>query len=219
MKTLIVTGGTLDYSFLRQYEAEQCFDYTIASDSGIHYFIQAGAAPDELAGDFDSADKEDLKQLHAFKKTKIHTYPVKKDATDTELALRLALERGSSEIHIAGFSGTRFDHMLGTLHTMGIALEKQTPCYLVDAYNRVRLLSGPLTIQKEEQYGDYVSFLPLTTEVTDVTLKGFQYPLSHATLSGYGSLGISNVITEEEAHITFGKGILIMVEARDASAG
>ena len=95
MKTLIVTGGTVDYSFAVSYRKEHNFDYCIAADSGIRFFVQSGIQPDEVLGDFDSADPAQLSQLRSNSKIIFHQYRPEKDAVDTELALRLALEKAA----------------------------------------------------------------------------------------------------------------------------
>ena len=79
----------------------------------------------------------------------------------------------------------------------------------------IRLANGPVTIKKGEQYGKYVSLLPLTTEVKGLTLEGFYYPLHKFTLTSYTSIGISNEIVEEEARISFDEGVLVMIESKD----
>lgn len=215
MKTLIVTGGTVDHSFAEAYCKEQDFDYFIAADSGIRFFVQAGIRPDEVLGDFDSADPAQLARLRSDPHIAFHQYRPEKDAVDTELALQLALEKGSGEIHILGGTGTRLDHMLGTVRLLGFAMEQGKRCYLADAHNRIRLIRERTALTKAGQYGDYISLLPLTTQVTGVTLKGFKYPLEAYTLAGFSSLGISNEIVQEQAVIELEEGILILVESRD----
>ncbi len=214
-KTLIVTGGTVDVSFAKSYIRQQKFDYYIASDSGIHFFVQAGIKPQEVLGDFDSADAGELTAFRQDGDLLFHQYQPEKDAVDTELAVQLAIERGSSEIHILGGTGTRLDHVLASVRLMGFAMERGIGCYLVDAHNRVRLIERRTVLKKDEQYGHYVSLLPLTTQVTGVTLTGFKYPLSDYLLGGFHSIGISNEILEEEAVVDFTDGILIMVESVD----
>lgn len=215
MKTLIVTGGTVDPAFAASYVRQQAFDYLIASDSGLHFFAQKNIHPDEIIGDFDSADQEELSHFRNDPSIAFHTFQPEKDYADTELALKLAITRGSSEVHILGGTGTRLDHVLGTVRMLGIALESNVLCYLVDANNRLRLIRGRTVIKKAEQYGRYVSLIPLTNEVRGVTLSGFYYPLSDYTMSGFHTLGISNEIVEEEAVIDLQDGILIVVEASD----
>lgn len=215
MKTLIVTGGTVEDSFALSYFRQQGFDYLIAADSGIRFFLQAGIRPDEALGDFDSASPDQLRQLRGDPQIIFHQYQPEKDATDTQLALELALEKNSSEIHILGGTGTRLDHMLGTVRLLGYAMERGICCYLIDAHNRIRLIQERTVLRKAEQYGDYVSLIPLTTQVSGVTLTGFKYPLTDYTLGGFESRGISNEIVEEEAVVDFREGILILTESRD----
>lgn len=215
MKTLIVTGGTTDPAFAIDYVRRQGFDYFIAADSGVRFFAQAGIWPDEVLGDFDSADPVLLGELRARPHIRFHQYRPEKDAVDTELALTLAIEKKSSEIHILGGTGTRLDHMLGTVRLPGLAMEHGIPCFLVDAHNRLRLIRSRTVLTREGQYGDYVSLIPLTTKVTGVTLTGFKYPLHDHTLGGFTSLGISNEIVEPEAVVELEDGILILVESRD----
>ncbi|MCD8241152.1 MAG: thiamine diphosphokinase, partial [Lachnospiraceae bacterium] len=138
--------------------------------------------------------------------------------TDTEIAVRLALELGSTDIIILGATGTRLDHVLGNIHTLYLPFEKGVPCRILDEYNRIRLISGSISLGREEQYGDFFSLIPFTEQVNGVTLRGVKYPLSeHSfTVHGSASRGVSNEITEDIARITIGDGIMILIESRDA---
>lgn len=214
-KTLIVTGGTVDLAFAASYVKQQKFDYFIASDSGIRFFAETGRKPNEVLGDFDSADPIQLAKLREDPQIVFHQYQPEKDAVDTELALQLAMERGSSEIHILGGTGTRLDHVLGTIHMLGFAMERKIPCYLIDAHNRIRLIQERTVLKKDTQYGHYISLLPFTTAVHGVTLTGFKYPLRDYTLEGFRTIGISNEITADEAVVEFQDGILILAETKD----
>ena len=57
-------------------------------------------------------------------------------------------------------------------------------------------------INKKNQYGKYVSLIPFSDEVTGITLTGFAYGLSDATMIKADTIGISNEIREEEGFIT-----------------
>ena len=94
-------------------------------------------------------------------------------------------------------------------------LAKDIPCFLIDSHNRIRLLKARTILQKSQQFGKYVSLLPLTTEVTGVTLTGMKYPLQDAAFTSDNTLGVSNEIVEDEAVIDLKNGILIMIESRD----
>lgn len=215
MKTLIVTGGKVTHSFVASYMDSHKFDHVIAADSGIHFFAATGRLPDEVLGDFDSADPEEIRRFEQHPEITFHQFRPEKDATDTELALQLALDRGSSEIHILGGSGTRLDHLLGTIHLLGLALEQGVLCYLVDEHNRLRLIREQTVLRREEQYGNYVSLIPLTTRAEGVTLTGFKYPLQDYQMDTFHSIGISNEITAEEAVIGLKTGILVLAETKD----
>ena len=70
-------------------------------------------------------------------------------------------------------------------------------------------------ISKNEQFGKYVSLLPVTPQVSGITLTGMKYPLSDYTMEAYHTIGISNEIIEEEAGISFKEGTLLVLETRD----
>ena len=111
--------------------------------------------------------------------------------------------------------GTRIDHVLANVRILRMALEKDIQCFLCDARNRVRLNDRPVTLQKDGQYGKYVSLFALSGEVTGLTLRGFCYPLTDYTMKSEDSIGVSNEIKDGEAQILFKSGKLVIVESRD----
>jgi thiamine pyrophosphokinase len=66
-------------------------------------------------------------------------------------------------------------------------------------------------------YGKYISFLPLTSEVTGVTLQGFVYPLKDYTLKAGIPRAISNELApgSQKGEVSFQEGILIVIESMD----
>lgn len=214
MKALIVAGGVIEREFAVNYINKQSFQLFIGVDRGSDFFYEAGIVPNILMGDFDSIRPEVLTYFESHQ-VPLQRFQAKKNATDMELAINRAVEEGSNQIVILGATGGRLDHFLGNLQTLSIAQRRGISAYIVDARNRIRLLMEPLILKRDEQYGTYVSFLPLTTKVTGLNLTGFAYPLVNHTLTSEDSLGISNEIKEEMAYVEFGDGILIMVESRD----
>ena len=214
MKVFLVAGGSVDEEFLAaSYHADR-YDLVIGIDGGAAYLLQSSIVPDVILGDFDTLDKgiyEQFKQNH----TKIIGFPPEKDATDTELGITHAIEAGADEIHLFGATGTRLDHVLGNLQSLRIATDKGVKAYMMDANNRIHYVNYKEIIKKEEQYGTYVSFVPMTECVTGVTLTGFQYPLQNAILTNDKSLAISNQIAQDEACVSFENGALLMIESKD----
>lgn len=218
MQSLIISGGSLDIEFALSYIKKHSFGCTIAVDRGMDFFYQQGMTPDYAVGDFDSADPDVLQYFRSLDEERgpvILQFQPEKDETDTELAMRIAIERGSDVIHLLGATGSRVDHMLGNLHLLGNAMEKGVECRMVDANNRIRMVCQGIKIRREEQFGKYVSLFPFTPQVRGLTLTGFQYPLREYTLGCYHTLGVSNEITAEEAEISFREGVLVIVEAKD----
>ncbi len=214
MTTYIVSGGSLSPDFLKE-QLEKTEDaYIIAADRGLEVCMSAGVEPDQVIGDFDSIDQEAKEHFLSEAKNITKLNPIKDD-TDTEAALQLAFLHTSGDIVILGGTGTRLDHVLGNIALLGQGFEHNRSVILLDEHNRIRLLKDDFSIKKREQYGKYVSLLPYSTEVKGLTLRGFYYPLTDFTLTGYTSLGISNEISEEEASVTFTEGVLIMVESKD----
>lgn len=219
MQGLIVTGGRLEDAFALEFIKENHSDYVIAADSGMEFFYRNGLVPDEIVGDFDSVRPEVLAYFKEnAPRIRIRRFQPEKDETDTELAMRAAMERGCGSIWLLGATGTRLDHVLGNIHLLGMAMEQGCECMMIDRCNRIRMLRRGLRIRREEQYGDYISLLPFTPAVKGLTLTGFKYPLQNYELPCYHSLGVSNEISGEEAEISFEDGVLLMVEARDTEA-
>lgn len=214
MKTIIINGGNIEDDFALPFLQKEQYDYLIAVDKGLEFCYRAGIQPDEMLGDFDSASPA-VRDYFERLEIPVQLYKPEKDQTDMENAMRLALKRGSSEIVVLGATGTRMDHVLGSIYNLSIALDVGVPCALVDAHNRIRMIRHGLKIRKEEQYGKYVSLLAFGGSADKITLTGFYYPLHGYTMQAGDGLGISNEITEEEAEISLEAGTLIVIESRD----
>lgn len=218
MQSLIISGGSLDKEFALSYISQYSFAFTVAADRGMDFFFEHKIIPNYIVGDFDSADPEILQyfqNLSEGQRPEILQFEPEKDETDTELAIRIALQHGCDDIHLLGAMGSRMDHMLGNLHLLGAAMKQGVACRMVDKNNRIRMVCRGMSLRREEQYGNYVSLFPFTPQVKGLTLTGFQYPLKDYTLECYHSLGVSNEIIAEEAEISFQEGVLLVVESKD----
>lgn len=187
----------------------------IVCDRGLEALYQLKIIPNHVVGDFDSVSSEVLEFYKKQTQIIFHTYNAEKDNTDTDIALKLATRLKSSKITILGALGKRMDHAIANIHILKDALEAEIPCQILDEYNRIYLINKETTLEKEKVYGKYVSLIPLTSTVEGLTLTGFKYPLNHYTLPIGTSLGISNEMIEDIAHIKMDKGILIVIESRD----
>lgn len=187
----------------------------IVCDRGLEALYKLKIIPNHVVGDFDSVSPEILEFYKKQSQIIFHTYHAEKDNTDTDIALKLAIRLKSSKITIMGALGKRIDHALANIHILKDALEANIPSQIIDEHNRIYLINKEMTLEKDKIYGKYVSLIPLTSEVEGITLTGFKYPLENYTLPIGTSLGISNEIIEDRAHIKMKKGILIVIESKD----
>ncbi|MCI8481544.1 MAG: thiamine diphosphokinase [Clostridia bacterium] len=215
MNTLIVSGGEISLAFLKEYYIRQNPKLIIAVDKGLEALSKLNLTPHHIVGDLDSIDSNILNLYQNSSHITLHQYNPKKDYTDTDIALNLAIELGSSNITILGALGKRMDHALGNIHILTNTLKSHIPCEILDANNRIYLIDNTHTIKKKEAYGKYISLIPLTSFVKGLTLTGFKYPLTASHLTIGKSLGISNEIISSYATIDLKQGILIVIESKD----
>ncbi len=233
MDTLIVSGGDLNKEFVKEFLDINHIDTIITADRGLQILDELKIMPDYVLGDFDSVNREVLNQYtnesntydnyenkkENKKATKIIRLNPIKDFTDTHEALKLAIENGSKNIYILGALGKRFDHALANVHVLKEALDKNIECKIIDSKNEISLITTGITmIEKDEidrgQY-KYISLIPLTTEVTGITLKGFKYPLENSNLEIGHSIGVSNELIGKIGTIEIEKGIMVLIKSKD----
>ncbi|MBQ6845212.1 MAG: thiamine diphosphokinase [Agathobacter sp.] len=215
MRVLIISGGYIDDVFALEWMKKNEYDCIIAADSGMNFLYRNRIVPDIIAGDFDSVDDDSLDEFSSLSNVEMLRLNPIKDDTDTEFVIREAIRRGAKEITILGATGTRLDHVLANVHLLGIGLEEGVSMELVDANNRIRMIADTLEILKTEQFGDFVSILPIKGDAKGVTLQGMKYSLCDADVSCFSSLGVSNEIVGEKAKILVRQGTLLVIESRD----
>lgn len=211
----VISGGSIQDAFACDILKKQNPACIIAADSGMEFLYRNQLKPDIIVGDFDSVRTEVLDYFREDPDIRLQELNPIKDDTDTESAIRLAIEMGAEQITLLGATGSRIDHVLGNIELLGIGLMAGIPITLLDEHNRIQMIDKSITIKKAEQFGSYVSLIPYTEKVEHLYLKGVKYPLSDYCLRGFKSIGVSNEITAETAEIIFDGGILIVVESRD----
>ncbi len=214
MKVLIITGGKVKSDLLKEYLKSHSYDYIIAADGGGSYAKEVGIRPDLLLGDFDTLDKQVLKEYQEMG-VEFMTFPPEKDYTDTHLALTTALAKNPEQITIFGATGTRLDHTLANIGLLTLAVHANVKAELIDENNRIQMMKDHLTIKKEEAWGNYISLLAYTEKVAGIDLEGFLYPLHKAELTIGISRGISNELVKEQGTISIESGLLLVIESRD----
>ncbi|MCI8401723.1 MAG: thiamine diphosphokinase [Lachnospiraceae bacterium] len=220
MKTaLIIAGGETEAALLKAETAKLRREggLLIAADRGLEALEDIRELPDVAVGDFDSVKPETLAAFEQCEGVRFERHRPQKNESDTELAFSIAAEEGVTDVILMGGTGTRLDHTLSNIHLLKAAMDRKLDCVILDSHNRIRLVRGRTVFRRNENAFPYISFIPLTQEVTHITLTGFRYPLTdyHMTLGKECSLCVSNELEGEEAVLEFGEGLLLAIESRD----
>ena len=205
MRTLIVLGGDLPSPPLLRRCASEA-ELTIAADRGLEAFEAAGVLPDLLLGDMDSVSAGTLARREG--STEMERLPCEKDDTDGGHAMEVALSRGATEITILGALGGRMDHALANLMLLKRAHEGGAFAQILDERVRIVRIDGEITLRGAK--GDTISLIPIG-EAHGVTLEGCYYHSQEALSFDFvHPLGVSNVVTADEARITVKEGDLLL---------
>jgi thiamine pyrophosphokinase len=177
----------------------------VCADGGANVARQLGLAPHAIVGDLDSAAAE---ALRAFAGAEI-VRDADPERTDTEKALRYALERGPfQEVTLLGASAGRIDHVLGHLSVLR-RYSDRTRIVLEDDAARAWLARSAVTL--DEPAGTVVSFFAVGTPAEGVTTTNLRYPLPGSRLELGAQDSISNVVDATPAHIEIARGEILVV--------
>lgn len=181
-------------------------DLVIAADGGYRYLQGLGITPHVLLGDFDS-----LGEPPALPGVELIRHPVRKDDTDTGLALSVGWERGYRSFALYGCGGGRIDHLLANFQSMGRYAGMGAQVRLVDTgYTAYAVSGGVLTLPPAER-GTLVSVFCHGSIARGVTLTGFSYPLVDGELTCDWPLGVSNAYEAERPTVAVKEGTLLVV--------
>lgn len=211
MKGLIIASGKIDnYSLLNKLINKH--DYILCVDGGLNHIIGLNREPDLVLGDLDSISQAGLTYIYD-KDIKVIKYPVNKNKTDTELAIRWMIEKKISGITLVGATGSRLDHTLANIYLLKYIYENGIEGQVVDENNIIRYTNKFLKVKRKEDYN--LSIMPLNHEGCLVSLEGFQYLLDRVHIPFGSTLGISNKIVEDIGTLILYKGEILVIESKD----
>lgn len=214
-RIVLVSGGELDEELTLGLLKQDENVYVIGVDKGIEFLYSHNITPSYIVGDFDSTKQAVADYYRNQTNVPIREFNPVKDASDTEIAIRLAMTLGATEIIILGATGGRIDHLWANVQSLTIPFKAGIDAKILDKQNRISLIGGKTVLKKSEAYGPYFSVFPLGKEVYGFSIQGAKYPLRNHTLTPYDSLCVSNQIEDEEVVIDFLSGTVILMETRD----
>jgi thiamine pyrophosphokinase len=205
--TIVFAGGDSgSFSYLRTVDYSDAF--LVAVDRGLAVMAELRLTPDLFVGDGDSVVPDLLARLDR-DRTQVVILPVRKDVSDLEAAFDLLVTMGRQGrvLVLAGLGG-RLDHCLFNLQLAAR--------YLADfediTFEDDRCLVRPLTRSNALQFPPRttVSFVPVTREV-ELSLTGFEYPLSHAVVQRGSTRTLSNVACGLVQQVVVERGTVVMI--------
>lgn len=186
----------------------QVGDLVLAADGGADLCVAWDWPVDAVVGDMDSVGLAVRRQLEQ-QGVPFIVSPVEKDETDLELALRLSLEHGATELIIAGALGARIDHTLGNLALLALPALAAVTTRIADGDQTIWLVRDRLTVHG--QPGDTLSLIPFGGDAHGVSVSGVHWPLHAAELPLGPSLSISNRMTAGRADVDVHSGLLLVI--------
>ena len=172
-RTVIVSGGILEKEFVLPILQSEETEFIIGVDKGLQFLYENEIKPDYIVGDFDSVPREIVEYYRTEENVPIREFNPVKDASDTEIALRLCLGLRRKEIYILGGTGNRIDHLWANIQCLNIALAAGSEAMILDSHNRIRILEHGITLTRAEAFGKYFSVFPLELPVEDFRMSSF----------------------------------------------
>ncbi len=195
-----------NYDYLQKFDFKKGF--VICADGGYFHTERLGIIPDLWLGDGDS-----LKEKRVTAK-EIITFPVKKDYTDTDLAVTEALKRGFKEIIILGALGGRLDHEFSHLCLLKKILQNGAKGILLNEKNEITMEDKSFTVYPDDK--KYISFFPFGGDVTDFSVKGLCYETKNMRLQCDRVQASSNCFDGENIGvISFSSGYVLVIKSSD----
>ena len=217
-RCVIISGGELDEELTLSVLKQQKDRCVIGVDKGLEFLYYHQIMPDYIVGYFDST-REKIKDYYKNEtNVPIREYNPVKDASDTEIAIRLAMTLGAKEMIILGATGSRIDHLWANIQSLSIPFKAGVDAKIMDRQNLISIIGeGETHLRRSEAYGTYFSVFPMGDEIFGFNIKGAKYPLRNHTLKPCNSLCVSNEIAEgsDEAVISFPSGRVILMQTRD----
>ena len=175
--------------------------FIICADGGFDNAMEMGLKPDVVLGDMDSV------RTQCFDRYKVIKFPVKKDKTDTHLAIDYALSEGFRDIKILCAFGGRISHELANIMLLEYISQNGATGVLLSPTKSVFLLSGIGKFEKND--AKYISIIPLS-ESAVVTANGVLYPIERRVMRSQ-TYGISNEFLDNVAEFEVHEGSVFVI--------
>lgn len=207
---IIANGDDVDKSSLEHMKA----DYVICADGGLEKAEKLQVVPDLILGDFDSVNRVVLEKYK--KNSEVMKFPAEKDFTDMELSIETAVKKGFKDIVLVGATGgPRLDHSLANIMLLEKYYKLGINIIIIDNNNKIQIVADNCNMLLDKKEGSFVSLIPLTENISGLTLEGFKYPLDRVVVKRGSTLCVSNEIISDKGRIILEKGTALLFISRD----
>ena len=186
-------------------------DLVVSADGGLRYIRSLSLTPKLVIGDLDSVSQDDIEYLND-KNIEVLKFPIEKDQTDLEIALKELIKRGYKDILVIGALGGRIDQTLANLGLMLSLTDDDTRIEFDDGQEHIMLVRNHQTFFGKK--GDTVSLIPQCSPAKGITTGGLRYPLNDESLFSGQTRGISNEMIGEKAEINITTGTILSIHTR-----
>ena len=177
-------------------------DFIIGADRGYLVLKSNKIQPNAVIGDFDSYEGEIACE-------NIIRFPVKKDYTDCELAIKYAIEKGYRNIRIYGAIGGALDHTIANIALLAKYSKESIDIAFFDNENVVFAITNS-GVSFDSNASGRISVFSFDDEALGVFEKGLLYELDGAILENKAPLGVSNEFVGKKSIVSVEKGTLIL---------
>lgn len=199
MRGVIICGGDIgDYSLAKSLISPA--DVIICADSGYDHAVRMGLTPAVVLGDFDSISAVP-------KNIEIIRYPVKKDSTDSEIALMWGREQGIGDFLFLGATGDRADHSLANIMMAADMVNRGEVAAILSGRSIIYPVKDKILL--DVPVGTIVSMVALT-RCRGVSNKNLEYPLDNYTLECGSTRGVSNIAAGVPCEISLQSGLMLV---------
>ena len=182
-------------------------DLLIGADRGYFTLVKNGYTPDVAIGDFDSYSGE----INCEKTIK---FPVKKDFTDSALAIEYAIDKGYKRIVIFGAIGGQLDHTLANLALLARYTELGIDIVFIDGESVIFAIHNS-KISFNERANGRISVFSFGDVSKGVCENGLMYTLNNYTMENINPLGVSNEFIGTGAEISVKNGTLLIHTSKE----
>ena len=208
---LVIAGGRpIKESLLARVRP---YAWIVAADSGLDQAMRLGLRVDLVIGDMDSVSPAALAAAEE-QGVVVERHPRQKDATDLELAIDAAVQRGYLSASIIGGTGGRLAHTLAN----AMLLTRRRPIELewITSHARIRALRRGESASYRAPEGEFISILAVGG-AAGCTSSGLRWPLAGAPLRPGETRGVSNEIEHSPATISVIDGQVLTIQERNSS--